>query len=162
MCKTRLYQGEGPEYAAARDVVSTLLLAVLKLFAPFLPFVTEEIYLALFAAGEGCASIHTSHWPEVQPGWIDPEAEATGAALVHIATCVRRYKSERNIGLGAELDGLQLAAGDPSLHSALQAARLDLQSVTRAREIEYQENSLVTPTNALRIAISYMGKIEIL
>ena len=45
-------------HEGARYTLRTALLTVLKLFAPFLPYVTEEIYLDLFADEGG--SIHRS------------------------------------------------------------------------------------------------------
>ena len=56
--------------------------------------------------------------------------------LVAIATAVRRYKSEQNISLGRALDRLQLASQGPELLRSLQAARVDLMSITRAQEVD--------------------------
>ncbi len=52
---------------------------------------------------------------------------------------MRRYKSESNISLGAELKRLQLATTDTGIARMLQEARVDIMSVTRARQIEVKE-----------------------
>ena len=49
---------------------------------------------------------------------------------------MRRYKSERNISLGAELARLSLVTDDAVLAAALRDAAADLTSVTRARTVE--------------------------
>jgi valyl-tRNA synthetase len=108
---------------------------VVKLFAPFLPHVTEAIYQGVFAAGEGGGSLHRARWPQADAAPLDEGAEAVGEALVAIATAVRRYKSEASLALGAELPLLQLATADAALAEALHGAAADLQSVTRARAI---------------------------
>jgi valyl-tRNA synthetase len=136
MAKQRLYESRGPAHQAAAFTLRSVLLTLLKLLAPFLPHITEEIYLGLFAAQEGALSLHRSAWPAVQPQWDDPQAERSGERLVTIASLVRRYKSERSLPLGRALDRLQLClplAGDAQY---LQEAIPDLQSITRAQEIE--------------------------
>lgn len=161
MSKQRLYDPDAPSHAAARFTLARLLETVLKLFAPFLPFVTEAIFQGLYATEEaqtggrdlsfavetsrspsGAApfSIHKSPWPVADPGLEDDAAENLGDLLVEIATAVRRYKSEHNLSLGVELDRLQLAfTGSASLYSPerLAEAAADLRSVTRARTIEF-------------------------
>jgi valyl-tRNA synthetase len=122
-----------------------VFLTLLKLFAPFLPHVTETIYQELFA-GKGLAvgkkehSIHRSDWPEPDPSLEDVESEEHGDLLVEIATAVRRYKSERGLPLGSELNSLQLATRDAGLENLLQLADADLRSVTRARQVRIVEH----------------------
>ncbi len=136
MCKLRLYDPASSLYEGARFTLYHVVLTLLKLLAPFLPFVTDEIYRSLYASREDSLSIHSSAWPEANPAWSDPQAERLGQILVEIATCVRRYKSERSLSLGAELNRLQLRAGNPEMIAWLSDARVDLQGVTRARQIE--------------------------
>jgi valyl-tRNA synthetase len=151
MCKQRLYGEDGPQREAARFTLYHLLLNLIKLFAPFLPYVTEEIYREMFmeerGIGErGSRSIHTSRWPEADPEFVDEQAERVGQALVEIATAVRRYKSERSLPLGAELERLQVAVlleadGRRTKRwvqrdEGLRAASEDLKSITRALEVE--------------------------
>jgi valyl-tRNA synthetase len=147
MCKLRLYDTQHPQREGARFALHTVLPAVLKLFAPLLPFVTEAVYRQLYA-GDGPASIHVSAWPEVAAGFDDPQAEALGETLVQIGGSVRRYKSEHSLSLGAEIRRLQIGLvrsqeaenGDTlRLFAKLPAAIPDLQGITRAREIEIVE-----------------------
>jgi valyl-tRNA synthetase len=137
MAKLRLYnQGApGPE-PGARDTLYRALLALVKLFAPLLPYVTEEIYQGLFRAGDGAPSLHRAAWPQADPAWLDERVEAVGESLVAIAGAVRRYKSERSRPLGSPLAALCLSVADPAVAAALAGAARDLQSVTRAARVE--------------------------
>jgi valyl-tRNA synthetase len=90
----------------------------------------------MFAENDGAPSIHRARWPVPQAPLADDDAEALGETLVAIATAVRRYKSEHNLSLGTELARLQLATEDAELAERLRAATPDLQSVTRAAQIE--------------------------
>ena len=141
LAKARLYDAQAPGHTAAAHSLRSVLLATMKLFAPFLPYVTEAIYQGIFAESEGTEprSIHRTHWPLADESLISDEAEAAGDALVAIATAARRYKSERGLSLGAELSALHIATDAAALVAALCAAETDLRSVTRARAITVAE-----------------------
>ena len=141
MAKQRLYAPEHPGHLGACYALRTVLLTVLKLFAPILPYVTEAVYRELFAEAEGCPSIHQSNWPEENTAWVDEQALQTGETLIEIATTVRRYKSENNLGLASAIMRVQLGASAPALRTALQVAIPDLMSVTRAEAVEVLESS---------------------
>ncbi len=132
MAKQRLYNASNP---GARYTLYQVLLATIKLFAPFLPYVTEEIYQGLFQAKEGDTSIHVSIWPMADERLIDDRADRLGDVLVTVATAVRRYKSDQKLSLTTELDDLQLVVDEPELGQHLIAATPDLMSVTRARQV---------------------------
>ncbi|MBN1813308.1 MAG: valine--tRNA ligase [Anaerolineae bacterium] len=154
MCKLPLYEENSP---GARYVLYTALLTVLKLFAPFLPYVTEEIYQGLFAAGGD--SIHRSSWPIVDEALIDEQAEAAGDMVVEIATAVRRYKTENQLRMGAELARLQVAVQDMALGQALQDATADIRSVTRAERVEIAERidgdlKIIGDTGMIAVAVA--------
>jgi valyl-tRNA synthetase len=135
MAKKRLYEPLDPGHRGAVYTLQQTLPAVLKLLAPFLPHVTEEIFLNLFAPDQAEASIHRSTWPEADGQLMDADAEAAGEALVQIATAVRRYKSQQSLSLSAELPELLIIAGNVSLTRQLSAAENDLLSVSRARAV---------------------------
>jgi valyl-tRNA synthetase len=135
MAKQRLYLGSGAAYEAALFTITGIFNTLLKLFAPFLPFVTERIYQNLYAEAETQKSIHQASWPTFDHGEINEEYEKIGYILVEIASTVRRYKSEQNISLGTPIKRLQFATGDWPPLSFLTNAIPDLQSITRAENI---------------------------
>jgi valyl-tRNA synthetase len=136
MAKQRLYDEDHPNFEGARFTLQRVLLSVLKLFAPLMPHVTEEIYEGLFLGVEGVESIHLVSWPDVDERLLDEAALAVGGRLVELATAVRRYKSERSLKLSLELARLQLTVQDGQMREALEGAASDLMSVTRAQRIE--------------------------
>ena len=139
MSKERLYDERSEMREGARYTLYRVLLTVVKLFAPFLPYITEEVYQALFTAADGKSSIHNARWPIADEALIDEGAEAVGNAIVEVATAIRRYKSEANLSLGTELQRLQLTTSQPSLARLLGEATADITSVTRARKVEVSE-----------------------
>jgi valyl-tRNA synthetase len=141
MVKLRLYDEKDAGRPSAQFALYYVLLTALKLFAPFLPYVTERIYRGLYAT-QAAPSIHTSAWPIADARLEDRASEAAGEALVAIATAVRRFKSEHNLSLGAKLRRIELMTEDQSLAEALRQAKGDLASITRASEVHVDDQLL--------------------
>lgn len=135
MCKLRLYDEMDPKREGALFTLYVVLLTMLKLFAPFLPHITEEIYQRMFIQSQETISIHQTNWPIPDENLEDKPAEQNGEILIAIATAVRRYKSEQNLPLGSPIHQLQLMTGNPTLADTLLEAISDLRSVTRAQQI---------------------------
>jgi valyl-tRNA synthetase len=90
--------GEGPEAASAVTASTSALSVILRLFAPFLPFVAEEVW-SWWQEG----SVHRAHWPA--PGDLpvvgrhDDAVEAIGAASA-ITAAIRQSRSGLKLGFG--------------------------------------------------------------
>ena len=142
LAKARLYSEAGAAHYAAQWTLYQALLSVLKLLAPFLPYITEEIYQGLFRQWDGASSIHLARWPSQQPEWIDTEAEAIGETLLELLRQVRRYKAERGQSVGAELASLRISGHlQPAQRASLEMAMVDLKSATRAKQIVLEEGA---------------------
>ena len=105
LVKTRAY-GDGTETAAAASARATLAVALSvlhRLFAPFLPFVTEEVW-GWWQEG----SVHVAPWPE--PAEVGPFAGGDDIVLTvaaEVLGAVRREKTARqevDAGAGGPLD----------------------------------------------------------
>ena len=155
MAKLRLYDQDHATHAGAQFALDRALQTVLKLFAPFLPHVTEQIYQALYATSDH-PSIHTSAWPVADPRLEDNTAEAAGRVLVAVATAVRRYKSEHNMPLGGELQRIEVSTDDVGMVDVLCRAEADLASITRARQV----GANATPSQGLS-SIPTEGPIQV-
>lgn len=141
MCKQRLYEPIGTGNDAAVYTIDRILWSTLRLFAPFLPYVTDEIYQSLFWDKKSQeiqrpVSIHLASWPEVDQTLEDDLSEQVGQKLVEIASTVRRFKSEQSLPLGGEISRVRLAVTNDALVEILREAEADLKSVTRAKIID--------------------------
>lgn len=119
----------------ARYSLYHALLAVVKLLAPFMPHITEELYLAGFAETDGAPSVHVSRWPRPDPAWASAEARSHGQAILGVADAVRRWKAERKLSVGAPVSRVVVTCPE-EVCRALDEAALDLRSVTRAERLE--------------------------
>ncbi|MBS6511332.1 MAG: valine--tRNA ligase, partial [Clostridiales bacterium] len=94
MCKSRLY---GEDAAAKKTAISVLyyvLVQALKLLHPFMPFITEEIYVELLEAG---GSIMISDWPKYQEQYEFAEQEQSMLAIMEVVRSVRNTRAEMNV-----------------------------------------------------------------
>jgi len=136
MAKLRLYRpeelGEGSK-RAAQAVLTVIVDGLLRLLAPFMPFVTEELYHRLFDE-----SVHRQSWPEADESWIDERAEECGEVLRAIVSEVRKAKTDAGLRMGAEFEGLTIYVEDGELADALEDSLPDLYSATRAEEIRVE------------------------
>lgn len=134
LAKGRLYDGSPAEQASARQAIGVAFEAILRLLAPVLPHITDELYRQLFPER---GALHTAAWPAARPELRDPAAEQVGAALVALAGAVRRHKSAQGRSLGATLPGLRITVADKTLRAELELAAPDIRSVTRAARLTW-------------------------
>jgi valyl-tRNA synthetase len=62
--KDRIYNAKGDKKKSGQYVLYKSLLTVLKLIAPIMPFITEELYKKYFEKNEKTKSIHLCDWPK--------------------------------------------------------------------------------------------------
>ncbi len=110
--------------ASARATLRLVLDVVLRLLAPVLPYVTEEVW-SWFHEG----TVHRAPWPTADevPAGGDPAAlPAVGAALA----VVRKAKSEAKVGMRAEVPTATIVA-PAALLEHLRAGEADLRAAGR-------------------------------
>ncbi|MCA0252066.1 MAG: valine--tRNA ligase [Actinobacteria bacterium] len=136
LVKERAYGAAGEAAAASAQAALRLALDVLlRLFAPFLPFVTEEVW-SWWREG----SIHRSTWPRIEelPDAGDPALlEAIAAALVGI----RGAKSQAKASMKTQVTWADFAGPEPVL-SALRQVESDLRAVGKIiGDLQWTESS---------------------
>lgn len=97
--KYRLYGGDRSPIKTLREV----FLIIIKMQAPFMPYITEEVYQELYMKQEGCKSIHISKWPGRGDMLVDPDALAAGDEAQKVIAYIRQWKHDRKIALNAEI-----------------------------------------------------------
>ncbi|OGY78481.1 MAG: valine--tRNA ligase [Candidatus Kerfeldbacteria bacterium RIFCSPHIGHO2_02_FULL_42_14] len=100
--KYRLSGDDAISQQAARYTLTTVFLGIIKMYAPILPFITEELYQLIYKKNERAKSLHLSQWPSVIEIHTDQDVSDFTQAIAAIDE-IRKYKSERAMPLGSEL-----------------------------------------------------------
>ena len=94
LTKTRLYGEDQEAKLAAQNVLCYVLLRVLELLHPFMPFITEEIWQALPHEGD---FLIRAQWPEYQERFAFTQEENAMEAVKDAISAVRARRSEMNV-----------------------------------------------------------------
>ena len=94
LLKPRLSAKETEDNPVAQNVIAWVLSNTMKLLHPFLPFITEEIWLALPHTGD---SIMISSYPQTDPALDFPEDEASMDRIIGLIKAVRNRRAEMNV-----------------------------------------------------------------
>ncbi|MGA8115415.1 MAG: valine--tRNA ligase [Actinocatenispora sp.] len=126
----------GPAADATRRVLGHVLDTLLRLLHPSMPFLTDELWLALDGRGPDDDSLMVAAWPTPDESYVDDAAEAEIAALQRVVTEIRRFRSDQGLKPGqrvatrlAALDTVGIAAHEPLIRSLarLTPAEVDFQ-----------------------------------
>ena len=94
LSKAKLNDRENPANKITQNVIGYVLIGTLKLLHPFIPFITEEIYLSLPHSDE---SIMISKYPEYDSA-IDFSSEAVKLdKIIDVTKSIRTRRSEMNV-----------------------------------------------------------------
>ena len=120
--------------SSAVTAVQQGLSVILRLFAPYLPYVTEEVWSWGFARTTGARSIHRAPWPSSADFAGVPAGGDAGAAFD--AACafldaVRKAKSAAGATVGRQLSTLRVVTS-PRTHALLAPCLADLAGAARA------------------------------
>ena len=124
--KKRIYESKNGK-ESAQYVLHYSMLTLLKLFAPIMPFITEEIYQEYYKKTEGDKSIHLSEWPKAEKIVKSEELDV----FMSILTKVRYEKSKAQKSMKAEI----ILTLDKQAHKEIVDLLDDMKDVCCAKEI---------------------------
>jgi valyl-tRNA synthetase len=155
LVKSRRYGDHGPELAGSANSTLVASLSVfLRLFAPFLPFATEEIW-SWWRPG----SVHVAPWPTEAElldaaGGADERGARSLQLAAHVLGEIRKKKSERQKPLKTPVASVMVRAPErdlellPGVEQDLRAAGLIQQIETTVAEA-LQVDVELAPTEAV-------------
>jgi valyl-tRNA synthetase len=141
LVKGRAYGSQGEEAAASANLTLTLALsAFLRLFAPILPYVTEEVW-SWWQDG----SIHRAQWPAASA--LRDAVDGANALVLDVAAAVtaevRKAKTEAKVSLRAEVARV-LVRDTADRIAALRAAEPDVKEAGHIAALVCEESANFT------------------
>jgi valyl-tRNA synthetase len=160
LAKRRLYSPKNrQEKISARYTLYTTLLTILKLWAPIIPYITEEIYQSKFKKLQKTKSIHITKLPEYNQGLVDKEIEAKAQTLIDLIAIIRKEKSSKGYSLKKEIRNLTISA-DKNVIEALSEFQEDLKAIGNISFIGFgnftlADKNIITISPSLKIRIEF-------
>mgnify|MGYP001190876411 FL=1 len=110
LVKKRVFNSEGEEKKSAVTTLRIALSVLLRIYAPVLPSITEEIWSWCFAKETNTNSIHQSNWPNVLEfkKFNPPENKDSLDVAIKTIRAIRKTKTANAIGLGKPVDSIKL------------------------------------------------------
>ena len=97
LTKTRLNGTDEDAKLTAQNVLCYVLVTLLKLLHPFMPFITEEIYQALPKCGGAEDILMMAQWPEYTEALDFPAEENAMEAVMDLIRAIRGRRAEMNV-----------------------------------------------------------------
>ncbi len=149
----------GEQAERTRAVLGHVLDNLLRLLHPFVPFVTEELYVAL----TGRETVVTAAWPTADSTRADVAAEQEVLALQTLVTEVRRFRADQGLKAPQKVPAalsVQSAAGEPLASYVEQISALSRLSPLAVGD-ELPAGWPVVTAAGVRVALDLSGAVDI-
>ena len=97
IAKQGLYGDDPVRKKTTQEVLYYVLIGILKLLHPFMPFITEEIYGYLPGVD---GMLISAQWPEIRPEYDFPAEAARMEGIMEIVRTIRNMRAEMNVAPG--------------------------------------------------------------
>ncbi len=153
MVKPVLYNTEDAvSQNAALDTLRRVLLNALKLLHPYMPFVTEAIYLTLKEeAGEADwkDSIMISEWPKEQEAFAFIQEEKNVGLVKEAVRGIRNVRASMNVAPSRKADLTVVA--EANVLNAFREGEIYLKSLAGASAVSFREDKSGIPDDAVSV-----------
>lgn len=153
LVKERARNGAGDSQASAVAALRAALSVFVRLFAPFLPYATEEVW-SWFAEG----SVHHAQWPSateltelLSAGGFTRDASLLGL-VGEVLVRVRGAKTEAKVSQRTELARVEVATRTAAESALLSSAAADIKAVGRIHELVLTDGADAVTVAAVEFA----------
>ncbi|MGD8506071.1 MAG: class I tRNA ligase family protein, partial [Candidatus Bathyarchaeota archaeon] len=119
---------------SARYTLNYILWILLRLYAPFAPHITEEIFQKLYS-NHSLKTIHIAKWPIMSRKLINKEAFETGELLKRVISTIRKLKSQQMLSLNTEASHMTVCCKEKNARNRLQKVRMDIKETGKIKRI---------------------------
>ncbi len=139
--------------------------AALRLLHPVMPFITEEIWQAIYDANPPLQSIALAPYPQADEKQLDLAAETEMAILHDLIVSVRNVRAELKVEQKQRVP-IQVFAADADIRKLIEQNRGSVERLANVEKIEFVDNSLAKLSGARHTArfdvhVIYERKIDV-
>jgi valyl-tRNA synthetase len=168
LIKSRLNFEEGADKSAARIACANLVNlfdASLRLLHPVMPFITEEIWQAMYEGKPPVKSIALAGYPQADEKQFDLAAETEMAVLQDLIVSVRNLRAELKVEPKVNVP-IEVFAHEPDIFRMIEHNRGAIERLAHVEKITFVESSLASRPGARGTArfdvhVIYERKIDV-
>jgi len=168
LIKPRLNFEEGADKAQARIACANLINlfdASLRLLHPVMPFITEEIWQAMYEGKPPLKSIALAPYPEADEKRFDLGAETEMAILQDLIVNVRNVRAELKVEPKVKVP-IEVFAQEPTIRAMIEQNRGAVERMANVESLTFVEGSLAKHAGARSTArfdvhVIYERKIDV-
>ncbi len=147
LTKTRLNGTDEAAKLTAQNVLCYVLVTLLKLLHPFMPFITEEIYQALPKCDGAFDILMMAQWPEYTEALNFPTEESAMEAVMDLIRAIRARRAEMNVPPSKKAE-LRIVTGQPE---AYRQGLHFIQRLAYASEVAFPESAPADVTGLVSV-----------
>ena len=168
LIKPRLNFEEGADTAAARIAcvnLVNLFEASLRLLHPVMPFITEEIWHAMYDGKPPLKSIALAAYPAAEENQIDLGAETDMAILQDLIVTVRNLRAELKVEPKVKVP-VEVFAHEPAIRAMLEQNLAAIERLANVEKVTFVAKSLekvpgARSTSRFDVHVLYEKKIDV-
>jgi len=168
LIKPRLNYEEGSDTGAARIACANLVNlfdASLRLLHPVMPFITEEIWQAIYEGQPPLKSIALAAYPQGDEKQFDLGAETEMAILQDLIVSVRNLRAELKVEPKVKVP-VEVFAHEPGIRAMIEQNRGAVERLAGVEKITFVEESLAKragarSTSRFDVHVIYERKIDV-
>jgi len=165
LIKARLNSEDSNTSKAACTNLVSLFEASLRLLHPVMPFITEEIWQAVYDGKPPLKSIALAAFPKADEKQIDLSSETSMAVLQDLIVSVRNIRAELKVETKAKVP-IDVFAHEPTVRALVEENRTALERLANVESIKFVDGSLAKLPGARATArfdvhVIYERKIDV-
>ncbi len=128
---------ESPDKLAAYAVLYRALRTWLVLAAPFVPFITETVYLNSFRAVEPKhpETVHMLQWPKPSREWVNKQLETEMRIAQDVSSAVASARQSKKVKLRQPVSTILIVTQNPTVRRTVKALKNLLLQQANAKEV---------------------------
>ncbi len=162
-CRPRFWSEEDtPDRAQAFETLYTVLMTIVKIAAPFIPFLADAIYLLLRESSD-LASVHLCDYPCYEERFRDLQLEMEMASVQTVVSGAHGLRKEHKIKVRQPLAKAHVITADAHVRAALERQKQLIADELNVKEVIFSSDeknfvSLVAKPN-FRVLGKKVGKL---
>ena len=164
LVKPRLLSADRDEARATFSNLVRVFEGALRMLAPFMPFITEEIWHAVYDGRPPLKSIALAAFPETDATQLDSDAERDMAILQDLIVSVRNVRAELKVAQ-KEMLPIEIFAND-EIRAIIESNTAALGRLANVSTLTFVDTSLAKATNSratarFEVRLVYEQKVDV-